>query len=58
MEPRALVIEAPKITQWGPLFRARYGAPRPYTSFILVFVIPFTKTRASFQLQLLVFDQP
>lgn len=56
MPARAIVQEAPTIREWGPFFRARYTAVNSYTVWTLVLMIPFTRTRASLQFRVVVFD--
>lgn len=45
--------------EWGPLqkFRLEYNG-RTSSTWMIVVVLPFTRNRASVQLQLLVFDEP
>lgn len=46
------------IRELGPLTVTRLEGPQAATSYQLVLLVPFTQTRVSVQLQLLVFDEP
>lgn len=52
-----LVMERPTVSQWGPIIRARYETPRPYTSWCILLSVPFTGGRGWFDLRFKKFDK-
>lgn len=56
-DPRAVLMTPPVVHSWGPIVRARYGGPRPYTSWCLLLSVPFTGGRGWFDLRFKKFDR-
>lgn len=54
---RAVIMEPPEVSQWGPIIRAHYNTPRPYTSWCLLLSVPFTGGRSWFDLRFKKFDR-
>jgi hypothetical protein len=55
--PRPIIMEPPEVHQWGPIIRARYKTPKPYTSWCVLLSVPFTGGRAWFDLRFKRFDR-
>lgn len=54
---RPIIVERPTVKTWGPIIRARYETPRPYTSWCLLLSVPLTGGRSWFDLRFKKFDR-